>query len=123
MALLRVYQTIDNDIWSLTFVNDPEYLSDGDKRLMKKFGEPQIDIGGTFLANTENTFTLPSRNVKVRADFPLTVTFDSRDADFETSTKDKVEAYRDEIVTRFTSAIQALRAIEDTFTGERTYNI
>ena len=83
MALLRVFQEIDNDIWKLTFVNDPEYLSEGDKKLMSQFGEPEIDLGGTFLAETANEFTLPTKKAKVRSDFPYTSSFDSRDADFE----------------------------------------
>lgn len=123
MALLRVYQAIDNDVWKLTFVNDPIYLSDGDKNLMRKFGEPEIDMGGTFLAETANTYVLPSVKAKVRADFPFTQTFDSRDTDFSTATLTKVEAYRDEIVDRFTTAMTTLRTTADAFTGEQTYNV
>jgi hypothetical protein len=123
MALLRVFQEIDNDIWKLTFVNAPEYLSEGDKKLMSQFGEPEIDLGGTFLEDTENEFTLPTKKAKLRSDFPYTSSFDSRDSDFSENTKIKVEGYRDAIVTRFTDAMTDLREIEDTFTGERTYNI
>lgn len=122
MALLRIFQSISNDVWTLTFLNDPDYLSDGDKRLMKKFGEPEIDMGGTFLSG-EDQFILPAKKAKIRSDFPFTQTFDSRDTDFASNTKTKVEAYRDAIVTRFTTAIEDLRASEDTFSGERTYNI
>lgn len=123
MSLIRVFQAIENDVWSLTFVNDPNNLSEGDKKAMRQFGEPEIDLGGTFLPETENTFTLPSKKAKIRADFPVTQLFDSRDADFENNTKIKVEGYRDEIISRITSALTTLRDIEDTFTGERTYNI
>jgi hypothetical protein len=123
MALLRVFQEIDNDIWKLTFVNAPEYLSEGDKKLMSQFGEPEIDLGGTFLEDTANEFTLPTKKAKLRSDFPYTSSFDSRDSDFSENTKIKVEGYRDAIVARFTDAMTDLREIEDTFTGERTYNI
>ena len=66
---------------------------------------------------------MSKKKAKIRSDFPFTQTFDSRDADFTANTKTKVEAYRDAIVTRFTTAIEDLRASEDTFSGERTYNI
>ena len=37
MAVLRVFQKIDNDVWTLTFVNDQTELSDTDKKLMQKY--------------------------------------------------------------------------------------
>lgn len=123
MSLFRVFQSINNDVWALQFVNDPTYLTEGDKKAMRQFGEPEIDLGGTFLTSTENEFTLPTKKAKVRADFPYTQYFDSRDSDFETDTQTKVEAYRDEIMDRITDAFTTLRALADTFTGERTYNI
>lgn len=123
MAILRVYQTIENDLWKLTFVNDPDHLSDSDKKRMKAFGEPEIQVGGVYLDTTANEFTLPEKYVRIRSDFPFVQTFDSTSADFETNTQTKVEAYRDDIVTRFTTAITTLRAIPDTFTGEKTYTI
>lgn len=123
MALLRVYQSIDNDVWKLNFVNDPNQLSEGDKKAMRQYGEPEIEMGGTFLDNTINEFTLPLKKVRVRSDLPYTEEFDSRDELFETNTQVKVLAYRDEIVSRFTSAFTTLRAISDTFSGEQTYNI
>lgn len=123
MALVRVYQGIDNDVWSLTFVNDPSYLSEGDKKAMRQFGEPEIALGGTFLSETENEFTLPAKTAKLRSDFPFTQTFDSRDETFSENTLTKVVGYRDAIITRITDAIEALREEADTFTGEHTYNI
>ncbi len=123
MALIRAIQHIDNTVWSLTFINDVNYLSEGDKKAMQKFGEPEIDLGGTFLEGSANEYTLPAKFAKLRADFPFTQSFDSRDPDFETATQTKVDAYRDEIITRITDALTTLRAIPDTFTGEKTYNI
>ncbi len=123
MAILRVYQTIENDVWKLTFVNDPDHLSDTDRKLMQKFGEPEIQIGGVYLDGDPNEFTLPEKTARIRRDFPLTVTFDSLSEPFDTATQIKVEAYRDDIVDRFTDALVALRATPDTFTGEKTYTV
>ena len=123
MATLRVFQAIDNDVWKLTFVNDPLELSDTDKKKMRQFGEPEIEVGGIYLAETGNEFTLPTKKVRIRSDFPFTQEFDSLSAPFSTSTQTKVEAYRDDIVDRFETALTTVRALADTFTGEKTYNI
>ncbi len=123
MALLRVYQKIENDVYKLTFVNDPLQLSEADKKKMQQYGEPEIDLGGTFLADTELEYDLPSKLAKIRSDFPYTQEFDSRSEPFDTDTQTKVEGYRDQIVGLFTDAITTLREIPDTFTGEKTYNV
>ena len=123
MAILRVYQAVNNDVWKLTFVNDPMELSDTDKRKMRQFGEPEIEMGGVYLADTDNEFILPTRKARIRSDFPFAQEFDSLSTPFDTATQTKIEAYRDAIVTRFTSALIAVRAITDTFTGEKTYTV
>lgn len=123
MAILRVYQSIDADVWKLTFVNDPLHLSDTDRKKMNQFGEPEIQMGGVFLENTDNEFTLPEKTARIRSDFPFTQEFDSSAAPFDEATQTKVEGYRDAIVAAFTTAIEDLRDIPDTFTGEKTYTI
>ncbi len=123
MALIRVTQEICNDVWKLTFVNDPLKLSEDDKLRMRRYGEPEIDMGGTFLTDTELEYTLSEKKAKIRSDFPFTQEFDSRDPDFDSDTQTKVEAYRDAIITRFTDAFTTLREIEDTFTADKVYNI
>ena len=122
MALLRVFQKIEKDVWELTFVNDPEQLSESDKVLMRKQGEPEINLGGTFTGEF-GEFTLEDKYAKVRADFPYTAKFDSTAAPFDSNIQDKVQAYLDEIVARFTDAFTTLREFTDTFSGEKTYNI
>jgi hypothetical protein len=123
MAILRVFQSIENDIWKLTFVNDPDELSDTDRKKMKQFGEPEIEVGGVYLESDPNEFTLPTRSIKIRADLPYVQTFDSKSEPFDANTQIKVEAYRDEIVDRFTTALTTLRSTADTFSGEKTYTI
>jgi len=123
MALIRVYQTIENDVWKVTFVNDVAQLSEADKKAMRNFGEPEINVGGTILDGDALEFTLPDKYVKIKSDLPYTAEFDSRDEPFDTDTQDKVEGYRTEIIARFTQAFTDLRAQSDTFTGEHTYNI
>lgn len=118
MAKLRVFQSIENDIYVVRFENDPLALSEEDKQLMQKFGEPEINLGGTFLAATANEYTLPDEYVKVRSDFPIRKEFDSKGAPFDTNTVIKVTAFREDTTDKFTDAITALRAQADTFTSE-----
>lgn len=122
MALIRVYQQIENDVWLVRFVNDPDKLSEDDKRRMRKYGEPEIDLGGVFMEDTPNEFTLPSKKAKIRSDFPYTQEFDSLTAPFDENTQTKVEAFRDEILSRIEDALDDLRSQTDTFSGELTYN-
>jgi len=123
MAKLRLFKSIENDIYVSIFEDDPEALSNQDKDLMQKFGEPEINMGGTFLSSTANEFTLPDSYVKVRSDFPQRVEFDSRAAPFDTNTLTKVNAYNTDITTRFTDAFTTLRALSDTYTGEVVVNV
>ena len=122
MALLQVQQSIENSVWKLTFTNDSNSLSETDRRLMAEFGEPTIDIGGTFLTGG-NAFTLPDQHIRIKSEFPFTQEFDSTVAPFNTNTQTKVLGYRDAIVAAFTAALTALRANSDTFTGQQEYNI
>jgi len=118
MAKLRTHKSIENEIYVVIFENDLTALSNADKELMQKFGEPEIDLGGTFLAGGANEFSLPAELVKVRSDFPIRKEFDSRSAPFNTNTLTKVNGYKDEIQTRFASAFTTLRSKTDGFTGE-----
>jgi len=123
MAILRVFQSIENDVWKLTFVNDADALSDTDRKKMKQFGEPEIEVGGVYLEAAPDEFTLPTKSVKIRSDFPFVQSFDSKSEPFDVNTQTKVEAYRDEIVSRFSTALVDLRNTVDTFSGEKTYTV
>jgi hypothetical protein len=123
MARLRIFKSIDNHLYTINFVNDAQFLSSEDKNAMQKFGEPEINLGGTFLVNTVNQFSLVDYFVRVRSDFPQKVTFDDRDSSFSTNIEDKVNGYIDEIVDRFQAAFADLRSKSDGFTGEQVEEI
>ena len=123
MATLRVFKSIDNDVWKATFVNDPDKLSDTDKQLMKKFGEPEIQVGGDYAWTDGQTFTIPTKTVRIRTDFPFTQEFDATSTEFSSDTESKVTFYINTIVTRFTTALTDRRDTADTYTGEEVHNI
>ena len=122
-ALLKIKRTIDNDIWKINFSLDVASLSENDKDLMRKFGEPQINIGGTFLGETVNEYTLPDKYIRLRSDLPFTQEFDSKSPDFSTATQVKAEAFQDAFTTAYEAAFVNLRTNADTFTGEYLVNI
>ena len=122
-ALLKIKRSIDNDIWKVNFSLDLASLAESDKDLMRKFGEPQINIGGVFLVGGPNTYTLPEKYIKVRSDLPYTQEFDSKSPDCETNTQTKVEAFQTNFTTLYSAAFVSLRTHADTFTGEYLINI
>lgn len=119
----KVIQAISNNVWSLLFINILEELSENDRQLMLKFGEPLINVGGVFLSDTSDQFSFPNEYIKLRKDFPYKRNFDSRDAPFDTNLLTKVEAYREAILARVVTGIAQLRLNNDTFTGERVISI
>lgn len=122
-AQLKIKRSISNDIWAITFSLDLEKLSEGDKELMRKFGEPTINAGGIVLQNTPLEYTFPDKFIKIRADLPFTQEFDSKSGFFAADTQAKAEGYQEHFVAAYTQAFEELRNNADTFTGEFIENI
>jgi hypothetical protein len=122
-ALLQVTRGINNDVWQITFTLDSANLSESDKQLIAKFGEPTINVGGTFLINTADTYSLPDQYIRVRTDLPFTQTFDATTSPFNTNTQVKAQAFQDAFVANYTAAFVTLRATPDTFTGQYLFNV
>jgi hypothetical protein len=125
-ALLRIKRYIDNDIWKINFSLDLSNLPESDKDLMRKFGEPEIDTGGTFTVPSmggDTEYTLPNKFIKIKSGLPYTQEFDSKSPVFENDTQNKALAYEQEFISRYSEAFQNLRNNLDTFTGESVENI
>jgi hypothetical protein len=123
-ALLRIKKYIENDIWKITFSLDTASLPESDKDLMRKFGEPTINVGGTFVDEDQTfSYTLPDKFLRVRTDLPYTQEFDSKSPDFELDTSSKALAYETAFVSNYQAAFAILRSMTDTFTGERVVNV
>lgn len=117
---LKISKTIDNHIWKITFSVDSNKIPESDKALMLKFGEPTISVGGVFGVDS---FSLPDKFIRVRTDLPFTQLFDSKSSVFSTDTQLKAELFIDTFVDRYVEAFSALRALNDTFSGEAIVNI
>lgn len=96
-----------------------EAFSETDLQLMQKFGEPEVNVGGTIPMGQSN-FSLPAKNLRVRSDFPYTARFDG---DALEDAAARANAWRTEMESRIQTAITALRANSDTFTAESVTNV
>jgi hypothetical protein len=121
-ASLKIKRSIENDIWKIQFFLDISTLPESDKELMRKFGEPQINAGGSFGA-APNNYILPDKWIKVKSDLPYTQEFDSKSLLFATNTQIKAEAYQAAFKDAYAYAFTELRMKADTFTGEEIYNV
>lgn len=90
-----------------------EEFTELETKLMKKFGEPEIDVGGSFTGPP--AFTLDSDLKKIRAESPFEVVFDGQS---DIDAQDKATAWRNEMTTRINTAITDLLVLNDTFSGE-----
>jgi hypothetical protein len=125
-TLLRIKRSIENDVWKIVFSLDLAALSESDKELMRKFGEPTINAGGTFVDPTVPSafnFTLPDKIILVRTEMPYTQTFDSKSPDFLVATQAKALVYENTFITRYQQAFTTLRSLTDTFSGERVVTL
>ena len=120
---IRTFNSINNDIYTVVFDQDRAAISQSDKDLIKKYGEPEINVGGTFLAGTGNEYVLPDQFIRIVSDMPFTQNFDSTTGTFATATVTKVIQFVTDTLTKIEDAVTTLRANTDTFSGETVTNI
>ena len=95
-----------------TVVNDTE------KELIDKFGEPTVNVGGSFTGPP--AFTEPNSYRKIVHGFPWTF---KKDGDADEEAQDKVEVWKEEMEDRLTSEITTLKAKTDDFSGESAVTV
>lgn len=84
-----------------------------EEELIEKFGDTEVNFGGTFAGPP--SFTLPDTYRKMKAGLPYTFGIDGNgDAD----AKDKMVVWNTEIRSRLLSAINTLRSQTDDYSGE-----
>jgi hypothetical protein len=74
---IRTHNTIENGKYRVTKLT--EDFSEADVEGMEEFGEPEIDLGGSF--GTDPVFELSTNLEKVKTGSPFTYRFDTRDHD------------------------------------------
>jgi hypothetical protein len=86
--------------------------------LMANFGEPEIDLGGSFTGPP--AYDLPSNLARIMSESPFTQSFDERD---HADAKDRANVWGDEMVDRIEAAVIALRALSDDYTREEVETV
>lgn len=117
---IRIFSKLEGGIYQITIKT--EDWSENDKLLMQRFGEPTVELGGTFMSETVPylEFTLPASSARIMTESPFTSRFDFRDnADAE----DRANLWKTEATSRITDAVAELRANEDAFTKEEVITI
>lgn len=107
----RVLRDMDNGVYRIILIN--EDWSEGDRDLMARFGEPEINVGGevSYIVSGETkTKTMGDEYVRLLRGFPYQRGFDSRDyASVEEAVALGV-AWKEMVLSRIDAAILALRA-------------
>ena len=113
---LRKFYILNADIYKVSLYT--QEWSEADQALIEQFGEPEIDLGGSFTGPP--AFTLPSNLVRIMSESPFTQSFDFNDyADAE----DRAGIWNTEIIVRIKSAVTTFRANTDDFSGEAVETI
>lgn len=107
----RVLRDMDNGVYRIIIIN--EDWSEGDRDLMARFGEPEINVGGdvSYIVSGETkTKTIGDEYVRLLRGFPYHRGFDARDyASVEEAVALGV-AWKEMVLSRIDAAILALRA-------------
>ena len=117
---IRTFKKLDNQVYRVSIYT--EDWSEGDTRLMTKFAEPEINLGGEFGDSSPADFELDDNYVRIKSESPFTAAFDARDYG-DTEAQAMAETWADTIATRIQEAVVALRLEEDGFTSEEVVEV
>lgn len=117
---IRSFRSLNNNVYRISI--QTEDWSQQDLRLMAEFGEPSVDLGGEFEADTSDVFELPARPVRVKSDIHKMIQdFDGRD---NINSKNRAMAWETEMISRLTDSIIELRTnIGEQFAAETVTNL
>jgi len=115
---VKTVKTIIGDVYNVS-IETGEW-SQGDVDLMTRFGEPSLDLGGTFTTASLVDFSLAAELRKLKNESPFTQGFD---VDDNADAEERANAWATEIASRISTAVLALRANTDEFTGEAVVTI
>lgn len=114
---IRTFYRLENNVYRV--IVHTEEWSENDIRLMQKFGEPEINIGGEVsivVPMTEETVTyeIPDDYRRIKSD-PLSLSIDARDTGYA---KELARKWAENIISLLTNAFKSLHAHVDDFTHE-----
>jgi len=118
---IRIFYRLENNIYRVSV--HTEDWSENDIRLMERFGEPEINIGGEIVyerpEDSPVSVVLDDCWRRIKSE-PISVSFDSRDT---TYAQEFANAWADKIVGDISSAHASLHAHIDDFTREVVHTL
>lgn len=84
--------------------------------LIKRFGDPEIELGGTFSSPSVASFTLDPNNKKLKSGSPFVEEFDAKDLSLPVAIS-RAKLWQETIEQRSEQAINNLRVLTDDFSG------
>jgi len=114
---LTVTKTIVDEKYIVKF--DFGDFSTIETEMFVKFGEPSVEMGGTFTV-AGSTWTMEQGEYEVKSDFPVEVVFDTRD---NVNAEMHANNYINEIKSRAFSSVNVWKTNLDNFTGEEVVSL
>ena len=115
---IRIFQEIVNGVLCVRICT--EDWSEGDIEAMRSFGEPSVDLGGSFHSSGGVDFTRPHSIQRVKSDSPFVARFDSRDYGDPVG---MATAWKIEVSARIVKAVHDMRDIKNSFDNEEVINV
>lgn len=121
---IRTFYSIENGVYKVSIFT--EDWSERDIRLMQRFGEPEINIGGTLSIPNPNSseddiqMVIEDSYRRIRSGSPITKCFDSRDSIYA---RDFAELWADETRGAISAAYTTLHDHSDDFTREVVHTL
>lgn len=116
---VTISKSLQDSVYSVTI--STSNFSSLDVQLFEAFGEPVIDIGGVIVDNRVNLVSLPSRQVQIKSQFPVTQSFN--DVDLQGKAEQAATLWIENVKQRMADAMKVLRSKSDDFSGTETITI
>lgn len=119
---IRIFKKLDNGVFHVRI--QTEDWSEHDRDLMKKYGEPEINLGGLIAwgpcesSSSDPGFDVDDAYVRVMTESPFTHRFDSRDFGSVQKSKEAACEWASMVEERIAAAVTMLRSKGDEFTTE-----
>ena len=114
--ILRISKVLQDNRYMVTLA--PENWSAQDLERMDRFGEPEVETGGT--GTLLPAFDFPTEPRLIKSGFPYTRFIDG---DEDVDAKGKMNNWAVEMETRLNDTLTVLRTQTDDFTGESAVNV
>lgn len=121
---IRVFRDMFNSVYRI--VIDTEDWSEGDVELMERYGEPEVNVGGTVEythGGDRKSKDFGNEFARVMGGFPYTRGFDSRDYGSCDEAVSAGIAWKEDLISRIQSAVEGMRAKSATLPTEEVTEV